>query len=418
MAGSYNVSATTTEGTTAVFALTNLPAFTFTGFQLPGNGSRAFKLGSTVPIKFQLTVNGLPAPLSSVSIVITGPGGYSLTIVGGTGSGSLRFDATANQFVANWQTKGLAAGTYSVTLFYNGGNTGLSAALVLATTGGSAALVVDGASTTSSAGALLAGELTVFVDNSAGFFTSDEVARINDAIAQVDGVVSPYGTDLIEVDGSVGTAANIVVDSSTATGLGGVAQGVLGATTDAGEVTIVQGWNWYGGADTTQIASNQYDFETVVTHELGHAIGLGHSTNSASVMFATLNTGITNRALAVADLNVPDTGIGVACGLHATPTQSVDFSSASASVLGMPSGAPERVSLSADSRQAGLNAVLADWPSASDFSEKSSHLLNDTHSLLSRLSQPTIDDQGAFWSSIGGATVLDRITDLAGHLGR
>jgi len=35
------------------------------------------------------------------------------------------------------------------------------------------------------------------------------------------------------------------------------------------------------------------------------------------VMFATLNTGTANRALATADLNIPDTDTTGACGLHA-----------------------------------------------------------------------------------------------------
>jgi hypothetical protein len=35
----------------------------------------------------------------------------------------------------------------------------------------------------------------------------------------------------------------------------------------AGEITLLQ--------DPTQIGSSQYDFQITVTHELGHALGLG-----------------------------------------------------------------------------------------------------------------------------------------------
>src|SRR5262249_16857095 len=96
------------------------------------------------------------------------------------------------------------------------------------------------------------------------------------------------------------------------------ADGVFGCTTDAGEITIINGWNYYAGSDATQIGAAQYDFETVVTHELGHALGLGPSTHSTSVMYATLNAGSVNRSLTTADLNVPDSDTTGACGLHAT----------------------------------------------------------------------------------------------------
>jgi hypothetical protein len=93
--------------------------------------------------------------------------------------------------------------------------------------------------------------------------------------------------------------------------------GVLGCTTDAGQVTIIIGWSFYAGTDATQIGAGQYDFQTVVTHELGHVLGLGHSADNTSVMHATLNPGEVKRALTGADLNVPDTDTGGACGLHA-----------------------------------------------------------------------------------------------------
>jgi hypothetical protein len=100
--------------------------------------------------------------------------------------------------------------------------------------------------------------------------------------------------------------------------VGGYANGVLGCETDTGEITLIQGWNWYAGSDPTAVGSGQYDFETVLIHELGHALGLGHSASPASVMYATLAAGTANRVLAASDLNVPDTDDG-ACGLHAAP---------------------------------------------------------------------------------------------------
>jgi hypothetical protein len=113
------------------------------------------------------------------------------------------------------------------------------------------------------------------------------------------------------------TLADVTLNMDTTSAVGGFADGVLGCTTDAGQITIINGWSFYAGSDGTQIGSAQYDFETVVTHELGHALGLGHSTDNTSVMYATLNTGTVNRTLTTPDLNVADSDTTGACGLHA-----------------------------------------------------------------------------------------------------
>jgi hypothetical protein len=57
-------------------------------------------------------------------------------------------------------------------------------------------------------------------------------------------------------------------------------------------------------------------------HELGHALGLGHSADATSVMYATLGAGVANRVMTSADLNVPDFDNG-ACGLHAARARAV-----------------------------------------------------------------------------------------------
>ena len=102
---------------------------------------------------------------------------------------------------------------------------------------------------------------------------------------------------------------------ATTSAYGSAADGVLGCESATG-ITIVSGWNWYDGADGTAVGADQYDFETIVVHELGHSLGLGHRADAGSVMYSTLSTGEAKRSLAVADLNVSDSD-GGPCGLHA-----------------------------------------------------------------------------------------------------
>jgi hypothetical protein len=191
--------------------------------------------------------------------------------------------------------------------------------LQIVTKGGSNGLLVDGASATSTGvGGLLGGDIALYVDNSNGDLTADELARIQDAVTAVDAMTEPYGVAVQEVADP--TLADVTLNMDTTTAVGGYADGVLGCTTDAGQITLIQGWNFYAGNDATQIGSAQYDFETVVTHELGHASGLGHSTESTSVMYASLDIGAIRRSLASTDFNVPGNSDG-ADGLHAAQSR-------------------------------------------------------------------------------------------------
>jgi hypothetical protein len=88
------------------------------------------------------------------------------------------------------------------------------------------------------------------------------------------------------------------------TSLGGLTQGILGAMEVGGNITLVSGWNWYTGSDPTQIGPGQYDFETIVIHELGHTFGLGESADPASVMYYQLAPGEARTGLTVSDLSL------------------------------------------------------------------------------------------------------------------
>jgi hypothetical protein len=179
------------------------------------------------------------------------------------------------------------------------------------TAGGTSALQADTATgTTGTAGLLnspadlLSGPQFVSVQEDDGSAVPAAVeARVEDALAYWNSVVAPQGVSLTEVPAGSG-AADFRIHLSPTSVLGGAADGVLGVTTADGTITLVTGWNWYTGSAPAQIGANQYDFETIVTHELGHALGLGHSTDATSVMYPYLPPGAVRRSLAASDVAV------------------------------------------------------------------------------------------------------------------
>ncbi len=58
------------------------------------------------------------------------------------------------------------------------------------------------------------------------------------------------------------------------------------------EVNIGSGYAFYDGTQAPSIPSNYYDLETVMRHELGHALGLCHSGGSGLLMSPTLPQGV------------------------------------------------------------------------------------------------------------------------------
>jgi hypothetical protein len=112
------------------------------------NKTTSFKLGRTIPIKFQLSdVNGnLITTLAAVSSLQGqaldangNPVGSGFTL-SSSGNSELHNDGT--QYIFNWQTKGLAAGSYAILLTLNDGTVktqvvNLSAASMAASRAGS-----------------------------------------------------------------------------------------------------------------------------------------------------------------------------------------------------------------------------------------------------------------------------------------
>src|SRR5262249_42886821 len=102
-----------------------------------------------------------------------------------TAAGGTSLSNSGSQYIFDWQTKGLSAGSYQILLTLADGTTHTKT--ISLTAGGSSAGLVTGSSGgTSSAGALLGGEVDLYVDNSNGDLTGDEVARIQDAVTSID----------------------------------------------------------------------------------------------------------------------------------------------------------------------------------------------------------------------------------------
>jgi hypothetical protein len=251
-------------------------------------------------------------------ITLSGNGAISLSApTSGTYAGIVIFQSRANTRALSFSgnaMSGISGIIYapSALLSFNG-NSQLQAALDVGMLNLSGNVTLtqtaegsDGTGDTSGiANTLLAGDLNLHINDPSGLFTTDELARIQDAIDTWDALLAPYNVTITEVTDP--TQANMVIDIGTTSACGGMADGVLGCfNAPNAEITMIQGWNWYAGADPTQIGPGQYDFETTVLHELGHALGLGGSTNSSSPMYETLASGVADRTVTPQDLNIPD----------------------------------------------------------------------------------------------------------------
>jgi uncharacterized delta-60 repeat protein len=241
------------------------------------------------------------------SITVSGSGGLNLTgtlyapaaTVVLAGNGPLAFQGAAGRLIAaDLRLTGNGSLTANTASTSSGGTQKLS------TADGSG----DASNSTPLAGNLAVGMLTVAVDDLAGDAAADEEQRIEDAIATIESELAPEGISLVEVFGDAAAAANIHIHMAATSSIGGVAQGVLGVTVNGSDITLISGWSWFTGADPATIAAGQYDFQTVVTHELGHATGLGHSTDNGSVMYPTLAAGDMRHDLTAADLAVLESG--------------------------------------------------------------------------------------------------------------
>jgi hypothetical protein len=159
------------------------------------------------------------------------------------------------------------------------------------------------ASTMLSAGNLLGsvkpGVYLVAVDNlPAG---AAEQARIADAIATINAELGSFGVVMEQVSAADATSADVHINFAEAAFGNSLADGTLGVMSGA-NITLIGGWNYYLGSDRSGIGADQYDFQTLVTHELAHVVGLGEGSDPASVMSLYLAPGQVRRDFSANDL--------------------------------------------------------------------------------------------------------------------
>jgi hypothetical protein len=284
------------------------------GLTVTGNASVA---GSGVMI-YNAGSNYPSSGGSFGGITLSGNGTFSLSAeTTGTYAGLLIFQSRQNTRALSFSGNAMAGMTGTIyaanALLSMSGNAALQNPLVVGTLNLSGNVTLtqladgsDGSGDVAGiANTLLAGNLSVYINDPNGLFTSDELARIQDAVNTWDALLAPYNITISLVTDP--TQANMVIDTNTTSACGSMANGVLGCfNAVAGEITMIQGWNWYAGTDPLQIGAGQYDFETTVLHELGHAVGLGGGSDPSSPMFETLAAGTAARVVSVADLNIPD----------------------------------------------------------------------------------------------------------------
>ena len=148
--------------------------------------------------------------------------------------------------------------------------------------------------------------LTVAVqDDTGNGIDPSELHQISEAMTYLNQSLGSFGVNLSWA--APGTNADVHIHFATTTPQGGAGDGVLGFTTASNDTYFVSGWQFYTGDDASHISPDQYDFLTLATHELGHTVGLGESSDPGSVMDEYLSPGTVRRTFTNSDLKAINT---------------------------------------------------------------------------------------------------------------
>lgn len=169
-------------------------------------------------------------------------------------------------------------------------------------------------------------------------FTDREEAAIESILAMLN-TVAPYwkgrGLRIERVEGRNASVADIWLQKRWSSDCGAAIDGILGCAElspffslvgiqpedghplfrpHIATVNLTFGWKWYAGKNPNGIKPHQFDFQTVMTQELLHALGImghdedeGHSDGALngdghSVMFPSIKPGHTHRELSKHDI--------------------------------------------------------------------------------------------------------------------
>jgi hypothetical protein len=289
------------------------------GLSVSGNASFVVASGAGNSVLIYNAGSNYPNPGGSFgSISLSGNGAFDLTPASnGTHAGTVIFQARDNTKAAslsgNATLGGLKGVVYTPAAQLSiSGNGAMQATLIvdnLRMSGNAASSLSAGTAAPSgdaqailAAGQLRTGVLWVSIQDPDGTMTADQLARIRDSLAQINATFGPYGVSLVEVDAAGADGAEIRISVGDTSACGSLFDGILGCTTVFGDITLIDGWDWYAGSDAAGIGSQQFDFQTIVTHEVGHSVGAEHSADSQSAMYTSLTRGVARRGFTSQDL--------------------------------------------------------------------------------------------------------------------